>query len=323
MSTESPEKTLRRLEWTVIRKLDGLLQGDYRTVFRGFGLELSDLREYQFGDDVRYIDWNVTARLQTPYVRQYVEDREVTAWFLLDLSPSVEFGTARTIKKQLVVDFVGVLSRIFARHGNRVGAIIFSNSVDRIIPARSGRLHILHLIDTLQTVPRARTGPLTDLAGLLEGALRTVRRRSLIFVVSDFISQPGWERPLGTLAQRHEVIAVRLYDPRETEMPDVGVMLMEDSETGEQLYVDTHSRSFRERFAAAALRREQDLLGALARAGLDMLSLSTGGDMAREILRFAALRRQKKTLPASFGKRPAGRGLARRRALAATRGGVT
>src|SRR5450759_4748771 len=136
MSAQNPEKILQRLDWTVIRRLDGLLQGDYRTLFRGFGLDLADLREYQFGDDVRHIDWNVTARVQTPYVREFTEDREVTAWFLLDLSPSMDFGTVRTVKRTLLIDFVTVLARVLTRHGNRVGAILYTSRVDRVVPAR-------------------------------------------------------------------------------------------------------------------------------------------------------------------------------------------
>lgn len=149
MPQQNPESILQRVEWTVIRRLDGLLQGDYRTLFRGFGLDLADLREYQFGDDVRHIDWNVTARVQTPYVREFTEDREVTAWFLLDLSPSVDFGTVRTVKRALLIDFVTVLARVLTRHGNRIGAILYTSGVDRVVPARGSKLQVLRLIDDL------------------------------------------------------------------------------------------------------------------------------------------------------------------------------
>src|SRR6187401_3280078 len=145
----NPEAVLRRLEWTVLRRLDGLLQGDYRTLFRGVGLDLADLREYQYGDDVRHIDWNVTARLQTPYVREYHEDREVTAWFLLDLSPSVDFGSGEVRKRSVAADFVAVLARLLTRHGNRVGAMLYGDKVDTVIPARSGRRHVLHLMSAM------------------------------------------------------------------------------------------------------------------------------------------------------------------------------
>src|SRR5512132_3601126 len=154
-STQNPERLLRRLEWTVIRRLDGLLHGDYRTLFRGFGLDLADLREYQYHDDVRHIDWNVTARLQMPYVRQYHEDREVTAWFLLDLSPSVDFGSEHVRKRSVAADFVTVLAHLLTRHGNRIGALFYGETVDTVIPARTGRQQVLHLIHRMNTRPSA------------------------------------------------------------------------------------------------------------------------------------------------------------------------
>src|SRR5512132_3021368 len=162
-SAHTAEHILRRLEWTVIRRLDGVLHGNHRTLFRGFGLDLADLREYQYHDDVRHIDWNVTARLQMPYVRQYNEDREVTAWFLLDLSPSVDFGSQHVRKRSLSVDFVTVLTRLLTRHGNRVGAMFYGDAVDAVIPAGSGRRHVLHILHRMLSRPEmARSGG-TDL----------------------------------------------------------------------------------------------------------------------------------------------------------------
>jgi uncharacterized protein (DUF58 family) len=265
-------------------------------------MDLAELREYQVGDDVRYIDWNVTARMNVPYVRQYNEDRDVSAWFLLDLSPSVDFGTLRTQKRNLLVDFVGVLARLLSRHGNRVGAVLYGGAVQGVIPERNGKAQVLHLIDTLLEQPRLNRTPPTDLAVLLNAALRIFRRRSLVFLISDFISQPGWDKPLGMLSQRHEVIAVRLFDPREIEMPDIGPVYMQDAETGEQIYLDTHDRGFRKRFVEAARRREQELRSAFARAGVDALSLSTEGDLIDEIVRFATLRKQRAIVARSISE---------------------
>jgi uncharacterized protein (DUF58 family) len=301
-SIQNPERILKRLDWTVIRRLDGLLQGDYRTLFHGFGLDLAEVREYQFTDDVRYIDWNVTARMQTPYVRQYMEDREVTAWFLLDLSPSVDFGTVQTLKRNLLVDFVTVLARLLTRHGNRVGAIFYSGKVERTIPAQGGKFQVLRLINDLLRQPQLKQAPMTNLATLLETALRTIKRRSLVFIISDFISSPGWDKPLGMLAQRHEVLAIRLYDPREIELPDIGPIVFEDAETSEQLYLDTNNKKFRRQFIEAAKRREYDLGVILQRAGVDTVTLSTEDDLVKEIVRFAMLRKQRKASPASFAK---------------------
>ena len=291
-SAVTPEKVLQRLDWQVVRKLDGLLQGNYRSLFYGFGVDFADLREYQAEDDIRYIDWNVTARMQTPYIRQYTEDREVSAWFLLDMSPSVDFGSLRPDgeKRNVLIDFVTVVSRILTRHGNRVGAMIFGNGLQKMVPARGGRIQVLRLINEMLKQPRLSNVPVTDLRSMLRASLNSIKRRSLIFVVSDFISTPGWESSLSLLNQRHEVIAIRLWDPAELELPDVGVMVMEDAETGEQIYVDTRDKKFRRNFQAAMQQREDNLKQSFKRAGVDMLSLSTGDDMVRSIVRFAKQR---------------------------------
>ncbi len=295
-AVSAPEKILQRLDWKVVRRLDGVLQGDYRSLFRGNGIDLVDLREYQPGDDVRAIDWNVTARMDTPYVREYVEDREITAWFLLDLSPSVDFGTvdSERVKRTVLTDFVATLARLLTRRGNRVGAIFYGSSVERIVPARGGRDQVLRLIGDLLESPRPSNAPFTDLSPLLDAGQRTIKRRSLVFIVSDFISVPGWERPLSLLNRRHEVVAVRLLDPREIELPDVGALIMEDAETGEQLYVDTHDAAFRRRFKDAAGRREAEVNAAFGRAGVEAMSLSTEDDLVRAIVRMATLRRRRR-----------------------------
>ena len=288
----TPERILQRLDWQVIRRLDGLLQGDYRSLFYGYGIDFADLREYQPEDDVRYIDWNVTARMNTPYVRKYVEDREITAWFLLDLSPSVDFGSSGNMKRSVLVDFVSTLARLLTRHGNRVGAMFYSSRIERTIPARGGRIQVLRLINDLLKQPLLPRSPFTNLTPLLEGGLNTIKKRSLVFIVSDFISSPGWERPLSSLNQRHEVLAIRLWDPCEMVLPDVGLVVMEDAETGEQLYVDTHDKNFRTRFENASRQREAGLNEVFKHAGVNLLSLSTEEDMVRAIVRFATLRQQ-------------------------------
>ncbi|WP_198084469.1 DUF58 domain-containing protein [Variovorax sp. E3] len=292
------ERALRRLEWTVIRRLDGLLQGDYRTLMRGTGLDLADLREYQHHDDVRHIDWNVTARLQTPHVRVFTEDREMAAWFVLDLSRSVDFGSGLKAKREISAGFVGVLARLLTRHGNRVGALVYGNDLEAVIPPRSGRRHVLQLLHAMdKRAGKADSAPLqkgmTRLDDMLKSAATLMPRRSTVFVVSDFLSEPGWERPLGQLVQRHEVIAVRLFDPLELELPDLGLVPLRDAETGEQLWVDTHDAGFRKRFARLAAERENALRSALAKAGVDALELSTNDDLVEAIVRFADLRKRR------------------------------
>ena len=293
-SASTPERILQRLDWQVVRRLDGQLQGDYRSLFYGYGIDFADLREYQPEDDIRYIDWNVTARMNTPYIRQYMEEREITAWFLLDLSPSMDFGSAAALKRTQLIDFVTTMARILTRHGNRVGAVFYGRRVERTIPARGGRMQVLRLVNELLKQPYLARAPFTELSALLEGGLNAIKKRSLIFVVSDFISAPGWERPLNLINQRHELIAVRLWHPGELELPDVGPIIMEDSETGEQLYVDTHDPKLRARFQQAAQRREAALSEAFKRASVEAFSLATDEDLVRAILRFARMRQQRR-----------------------------
>src|SRR5437764_1445651 len=295
------ERRLQRLEWTVIRRLDGLLQGNYRTIFKGQGLDLADIREYVFGDDVRHIDWNVTARLDAPYVREYLEDREINAHFLLDLSPSVDFGTVDRRKRDLLVDFTAVLARLLTRHGNRVGATLYASRVERSIPARGGRVQVLRILNELEKRPRLQSAPLTSLSDLLDSGMRGLKRRSLVFVISDFFSAAGWEDRLERVARRHETLAVRLADPREDEMPDIGTVILTDSETGEQVRVNTGDPRFRQRFAAAAQRREQMLNATFARAGVDVLVLRTDEDLVRAIVKFAYARKRRAGRRAAMG----------------------
>lgn len=302
--THHAEQVLRRLEWKVIRRLDGLLQGDYRTMLRGAGLDLADLREYQHHDDVRHIDWNVTARMQVPHVRVYTEDREMSAWFLLDLSPSIDFGSGDMRKRNISSEFVAVIARLLTRHGNRVGAMLYGRGVEDVIPPRNGRRHVLHLLHSMiqPPAPKGESGP-TRLHELLGSAASLIKRRSTVFVVSDFISEPGWEKPLAQLAQRHEVVAVRVLDPLELELPDLGLLTLRDAETGEQVVVDTHDAGFRKRFARIAAQREAELREALLRAGVDALELSTDADLVDAIVRFVEMR--KRRLQLSSGSLPA------------------
>jgi uncharacterized protein (DUF58 family) len=286
----------------VLRRLDGLLQGDYRTLWRGGGVDLADLREYQHHDDVRHIDWNVTARLQQPYVRQFVEDRDLNAWFLLDCSGSVDFGSSDVTKLAVAAGFVATLARVITRHGNRVGAMLYGAQVDAVLPPRATRLHVLELLQRMQA-PRKAASPrltppaeVTALAELLRAADGVIRRRSLVFVVSDFISQPGWAEALARLARRHDVVAVRLWDPLEMDLPDIGLVTVEDAETGEQLLVDASDPAFRARYAAVAEDQESQLLEQLADCGADVVELATDDDLLDALMRFADLRRQRARL---------------------------
>lgn len=292
MTAPTPERILQRLDWRVIRRLDGLLQGDYRTLFYGAGVDFADLRDYEPRDDIRHIDWNVTARMNSPYVRQYVEDREVTAWFLLDLSPSMSFGPVDRPKSTILIDFVTAMARLLTRNGNRVGAILYDNRSINIIPPRGGKNQVLRLTRTLLNHDGAPVGHSTDLNKLIQAGLNSVKRRSLIFIVSDFISELGWERPLAHLNQRHELLAIRLFDPQETALPDAGVLVIEDAETGEQLYVDTSNPTFRQNFLTAAQRRTEMLTAKSKRAGVPLFEISTEENVIGAIVRMVRLRKK-------------------------------
>ncbi len=293
-SPPTPERILRRLDWKVIRRLDGLLKGDYHTLFYGDGLDFADLREYQLQDDIRHIDWNVTARMNTLHVRQYVEDRDITCWFLLDLSPSMGFGPVTRPKEMVLIDLVITFALLMTRSGNRVGAILYNNRIERIIEPRSGRNQVLRLARELLRESEKPSKATTDLNVLLRAGLNVCHRRSLVFVISDFISEPGWQKQLHLLQRRHELVGIRLWDPREVELPNAGLLVIEDAETGEQLYVDTSNPHFRRNFLAATERRESALKADLKRAGVDLFAISTEEDLVGALVRMATLRKKKR-----------------------------
>ena len=285
------ENVLRRLELPVLRRLEGLLQGDHKSPSRGDGLDLADLREYQFHDDVRRMDWNATARLGAPYVRDYIEDREIPVWFLLDMSPSMMFEGVSISKHSVLMEFTLLMCRLMLSRGNRAGAMIFSGKIDRTIPVRGGRRQLLQILNTVAGYRPDKGPSATDLKHVLKDAAAAIRRRSLVFLVSDFISPLDWEKDLTALAARHDVIAVRLTDLLETRMPDLGLMNFQDAESGEQLFVDTHDRQFQSRFAAAADAREKALQGVFEKCGVDVVELATEDDVMDALVRFAALRK--------------------------------
>ena len=315
-ATLTPERLLRQLEWRVVRRLDGRLQGDYRSLFRGSGIDFTNLREYEPGDDLRHIEWNVTARMDTPYVREYVEDREVTAWLLLDHSASMGFGPVDRQKDLVLAEVATTLALVLTRRGNRVGMVVFDQDVERVLPARSGRNQVLQIADVLLDrrntraaataaaaapsrrrrgrEPQGQERHVTDLGRMLHRSAGMIRRRSLVVVVSDFISEPGWEQALSRLARRHEVVALQISDPREDELPDVGSIYVEDAETGEQIFVDTSDAGFRTRLRASADQRQATLEESTRSAGVDLHQIRTDEDLVRSLLRISALRRSQR-----------------------------
>ena len=292
---ETPERILKRLEFKVVRRLDGFLFGDYTGVFYGPSLDLAEVRQYQPGDEVRRIDWNVTARMNQIFVRQYREEKELTAWLLVDLSPSMDFGTVQQFKRQVAVDFAGVAAYIVTRHGDKVGAIGFATHAGQIfVPPRTGRLQALRIVHALSNEPSVSGGGRTDLGAVLQQLGRVVRRRSLLFLISDFHAPSGWEATLAELGKRHDVIAVRVEDPRERDLPDVGGVYLQDPETGQQVWVDTSDRNVREVYRELVEARDVQLAQMMRRAAVDMLRLSTGASIVDPLLKFVTFRRRRR-----------------------------
>jgi uncharacterized protein (DUF58 family) len=280
----TPDRLLRRLEWRLGRRLDGRLQGAYRTVWHGAGIDFTDLRVYGPEDDVRHIDWNVTARVDEPYVRLYTEDREMTAWLVIDRSASMRFGRSseggEAGKESVATELAIALGRVVSQGGNRVGAILFDNDSQLVIPPRTGRDQILRITRELLRPSTGKRGKTTDLSRMLTlAAATTVRRRSLVFVMSDFIGEPDWDRPLARLTHRHEVVVIRVVDPAELDLPDLGVILVEDAETGEQLLVDTSDPVLRGRLATEVGNREAEVADGMRRAGVDAHRITTDQDL--------------------------------------------
>ena len=292
----SAEALLQQLEWTVLRRLDGLLQGDHKTLFRGAGLELADLREYQTHDDVRHIDWNVTARMQSPYVREHQEDREISAWFLLDLTGSMDFASTSQSKRDLMLSFVAIMAKLLMQRGNRIGALILSPTEAagfKYIPARMGRRHLLHVLHTAQTTGVSKAPHQTDLNQWLALANGLLKRRSCVFVVSDFMGEFNWAQQMSHLGRRHDTVAARLYDPVEMQLPNAGLLTLQDSESSEQLLLDTANPKFRKRYAQLVEEREMQLQTTFSQSGVDALELSTNEDIAAALLRFSELRKRR------------------------------
>ena len=294
------EAVLRKLQLLVTRKLDGLLQGDHLGLLPAAGSEIAESREYRPGDDVRRMDWPVTARTTVPHVRQTVADRELETWICLDLSASLDFGTARCEKRDLAVAAAAAVTHLTVRGGNRTGAVVANG--DRLvrIPARGGRGYAQGMLRRIIETPRAAAGDRTDLAAAIDALNRPPRRRGMAVVISDFLGgepddptgPPAWERPLRRLGARHDLLAVEVVDPRELELPDVGVLTVVDTETGRLHEVQTGDRRFRERYAEAARAQRAGIAAALRRAGAGHLRLQTDSDWLLDIVRFVAGQRR-------------------------------
>ena len=288
---EPVEQMLRRLDWTVLRPIALRLGGDLRSVARGSGLDLAEVREYQPGDDVRLLDWSATARTGVPHVRQTYAERALDVWLLVDVSPSVDWGTARRTKRSHAQELVAAISQVVGRHNNRVGAILFAERPLEVLPPAIGRPHLFRLLAKLRAAPRRTERGLTNLAAALDLARSAIRRPSVVVIVSDLLVADGWSGALGKLTTRHEVVVLRVVDPRESELPDVGIVTFEDPETGEQLLVDTSDARLRVRFAEAARAQTERIDRLLTSRGVRRVVASTDADLLPCLLELLDRRR--------------------------------
>jgi uncharacterized protein (DUF58 family) len=300
----TPERRLRRLELTITRRLDGLLHGSYLGLLPGIGSEPAGSREYRAGEDeVRRMDWSVTARTTVPHVRTVDADRELATWVLVDATASMDFGTAEFEKRELAVAATAAVGFLTAGTGNRLGAHLLTSDGVRRFPARGGRTHLLGILRSLLAVPRSGPAtPTVSLAAAIDALHRASPRRGLVVVVSDFLdgldddglgpAAPEWEQPLRRLAGRHQVLAVHVGDPRERELPDVGLLALVDPETGRRREVHTAGRRLRERYASAARRQRETVTTAIRRAGATLLPLDTDRDWVTDIVRHVHAQRR-------------------------------
>jgi uncharacterized protein (DUF58 family) len=281
--TTATDRLLLRLEWRVVRRLDGRLQGGYRTPRRGTGLDFAGFRPYVEGDDARHIDWNVTARLDEPQVREYNEDRELTAWLVLDRSASMVVGGPGRGKQDVLAELALVLARLLGRNGNRVGALLYDAGAVRIVPPGTGRGHALRIGRELDRAPASRARATTDLAAML-GAIAPLARRCLVLVISDLIGTGEWQRPLIRLAHRNDVVALRIVDGADDALPEAGLIVVEDAETGEQLLLDSADPWFRARFRDGVEDRDAELRSGMRRARVPLHRVDTDSDLLQTLL---------------------------------------
>jgi uncharacterized protein (DUF58 family) len=291
------DEFLRRSRWPVLRRLGLHPGGDERSRLRGAGIEYSDVREYQAGDDPRTIEWHITARSDRPYVRESLPDRGLDAWLLVDVTRSLDWGTARNLKRQLGLELAVLAGQLLIARGNRVGALLFNERVQAVIPPAAGRTALLQMLARIERTGEAVPAPATDLGQALTQAGRLIRRSSLLIVISDFLTPDGWQRPLSSLAMRHEVIAVWISDPREREIPDVGVVTFEDVENGKQLTVNTADARLRARFRAAAEAQRQAVKSDLQRARTAVAELTTETELVPQLVRFLKQREAERGRP--------------------------
>jgi uncharacterized protein (DUF58 family) len=288
-------EALGRLRWPVWKKLGLRAWGDERSNLRGPGVEFADVREYQYGEDARLIDWTLTARSDRVFVRESHPERGLDAWLIVDASASLDWGTALVLKREAAIEMASAAASLIARHGSRVGAIVFDTKVRRVLPPVAGRTGRLHLVGGLDAdISSAGGEGATALAGALRQAVKMIQRQSLVIVISDFLAAGAWQGPMAILSHKHEVVAARVVDPTELAIPDIGVVTFEDPETGEQLQVDTSDGRLRARFQLAAAEQSKQISSDLRRAHAAEFQITTAQPFLPQLI--AYLRRRNSEL---------------------------
>ncbi len=287
-------KKIRYIQIYTSKAVNDVLAGEYHSVFKGQGMEFDEVRAYQPGDDIRTIDWNVTARTGHPYVKRYVEEREITVFFLVDLSKSGSFGSREKLKNEVAAEFCALLAFSAIKNNDKVGLIVFTDTIQLFIPPAKGTSHVLRLIRELLVFEpgkiRKKTG--TDIALALDYLGRVLHKRGVVFLVSDFLDQ-NFEKPLRVLARRHDLIAVKVSDPRELALPDVGLLEIQDAETGEIVVIDTGSKTVRSRYTHLAEEKNRALSDLFQSTGIDQIQLLTDRDYVLDLVKFFRKRMKK------------------------------
>ena len=282
METSELLKRVRKIEIKTRGLSKNIFAGEYHSAFKGRGMTFSELREYQYGDDIRNIDWNVTARHNRPYVKIFEEERELTVMLMIDVSASRNFGTISKLKKNQITEIAAVLAFSAIQNNDKIGVIFFSDKIEKFIPPKKGRTHILHIIrELIDFYPEDKQ---TDIEQALEYMTNSIKKRCTCFVISDFIDEHDFAHALAIANRKHDVVALRVYDPRENQLPPVGMMYLRDAETGEQMWVDTSDKKLREAYEKYAFVREKELDAIFKRSGVDVANIRSDEDYVRALI---------------------------------------
>jgi uncharacterized protein (DUF58 family) len=291
MITKDILKKVRTIEIKTRGLVNHVFGGEYHSVFKGRGMSFSEVREYQFGDEVRFIDWNVSARMQRPYIKIFEEEREQTLMILFDASASGDFGTCRQSKRDLMIEMAAVIAFSAIKNNDKVGLLIFSNDVEKFIPPKKGKAHVLRIIRELLTfTPRERG---TRVRRAMEYTALVLRRRSIVFLLSDFLDDDDYTTPLKSLARKHDVVAIRVVDRMEFRIPDVGLIMLEDPETAEIVEVDSSFPEMRERLEQEFRRLDERVLSSFRQSRVDLIQVETGSDYIESLIRFFKTRERR------------------------------